>query len=46
VFGLIEGASAGDETVAIDAPGIDSVRFTLLGSPSSLVPLPAVEGRF
>jgi hypothetical protein len=46
VFGLIEGASASKETAAIDAPGIDSVRFTLLGSPSSLLPLPAVEGRF
>ena len=46
VFGLIEGATARKETVALDAPGIDSVRFTLLGSPASLVPMPAVEGRF
>jgi hypothetical protein len=46
VFGLIEGATARKETVALDEPGIDSVRFTLLGSPSSLVPMPAVEGRF
>jgi hypothetical protein len=46
VFGLIEGATARKETVALDAPGIDSVRFTLLGSPSSLVPMPALEGRF
>lgn len=47
VFGLIEGATAHKkEVAAVDAPGIDSVRFTLLGSPSSLVPMPAVEGRF
>jgi hypothetical protein len=46
VFGLIEGATARKETAASDAPGIDSVRFTLLGSPSSLVPMPALEGRF
>jgi hypothetical protein len=46
VFGLIEGATAHKETAAIDAPGIDSVRFTLLGSPASLVPMPALEGRF
>jgi hypothetical protein len=46
VFGLIEGASAGKETAAMDAPGIDSVHFTLLSSPSSLAPMPALEGRF
>jgi len=48
VFGVIEAAAAGGkkETVAVDAAGIDSVRFTLLASPSSLVPMPAIEGRF
>ena len=46
VFGVIEGAGSSKETAAVDAPGIDSVRFTLLGSPASLVPMPAVEGRF
>jgi hypothetical protein len=48
VFGVIESAAASGkkEAVAVDAPGIDSVRFTLLGSPSSLLPMPAIEGRF
>jgi hypothetical protein len=48
VFGVIEGAAASGkhEAAAMDAPGIDSVRFTLLGSPASLLPMPGVEGRF
>ncbi|HTV25077.1 MAG TPA: hypothetical protein VMG12_40565 [Polyangiaceae bacterium] len=47
VFGVIEGVASGKkEEAALDAPGIDSVRFTLIGAPSSLVPMPALEGRF
>lgn len=48
VFGLIEAASARREPqpTAVDRAGIDSVRFTLVGSPASLLPMPAIEGRF
>jgi hypothetical protein len=47
VFGLIEAAAASPEPAATARlEGLQSVRFTLLGSESSWVPLPALEGRF
>lgn len=49
IFGLIEGAAASSgrkETATLDAPGVDSVRFSLVGAPGSVVPVPALEGRF
>jgi hypothetical protein len=47
VFGLIEGAAAPHEPAATtDVTGLSSVRFTLVGSEASWVPLPALEGQF
>lgn len=46
VFGLIEGAAASPGPAAGDRAGLGSVRFTLVGSGASLLPLPAIEGRF
>jgi hypothetical protein len=47
VFGLIEAAAARPEPVATTNVGVlSSVRFTLVGSEDSWVPLPALQGRF
>jgi hypothetical protein len=48
IFGVIESAAAGGEkeAVAVDGAGIDSVRLTLVGSPASLLPMPAIQGSF
>jgi hypothetical protein len=48
VFGLIEAASARPDERAASArlSGFQSVRFTLLGSESSWLPMPALVGRF
>lgn len=47
VFGLIEAATARPSPVAtVEVAGLSTVRFTLLGTESSWLPLPALEGRF
>jgi hypothetical protein len=47
VLGLIDAASAGPEPAAkLETGVLQSVRFTLLGSEASWVPLPALQGRF
>jgi hypothetical protein len=48
VFGLIEAAASGSEEHPAEArtAGLSSVRFTVIGSESSWVPMPALEGRF
>jgi hypothetical protein len=47
VFGLIEAAAAHREPVATtNVGGLSSVRFTLVGSEDSWVPLPGLQGRF
>jgi hypothetical protein len=47
VFGLIEAAASRHEPAATaDVAGLASVRFTLLGSEASWVPLPGLQGRF
>lgn len=45
VFGIIEGAAATRSPKPV-APGEGSVRFTLVGSADSYLPLPALEGTF
>jgi hypothetical protein len=47
IFGLIEAAAAGQERAeTAQLAGPASVRFTLLGSEASWLPMPALEGRF
>jgi hypothetical protein len=47
IFGLIEAAAAGHERAeTAQLAGPASVRFTLLGSEASWLPMPALEGRF
>jgi len=46
VFGIIEGAAASSGKKKEASGGVDSLRFTLIGAGSSLVPMPALQGRF
>jgi hypothetical protein len=46
VFGLIESAASSSDPIGPDRAGIDSLRFTVIGSPHSLLPLAGLEARF
>ena len=46
VFGLIESAAASSDASEGDRAGVDSLRFTLIGSPHSLLPLAGFQARF
>ncbi len=46
VFGLIEGAAASAEPSTGDRAGVDSLRFTLIGSQHSFWPMAGLQARF
>jgi hypothetical protein len=46
VFGLIESAATRSEPAASDTVGLDSLRFTLIGSQHSLLPMAGLRARF